>query len=291
MISYKVPYVFQESDCLLVPLLSCARDIQAPLPDPARCLWIRLEWCGGPCCHYRGEFMTSFTQLFSKRKLVWFISKSPVSLLTSGSANETGTLWPLKVFFFLQPHLVKLGRQLYSSHLMSECHPSEKGHAWVVSSRSECNMINSCPLGRNRQKPWTGFSWDKNRKWVEAYKQWQLQPGHFFFIRTGRYFLLKIQAENSTKGFAVGTEGCYQPATNLLKIWLVLKQVSIVLFLSFVLFLMTPLSQHFIQYWIPQMGYLKRHIWSGLLIGLCESYIGFTNLNLALIKVCARSDS
>lgn len=69
MISYRVPSVFQESACSLIPLLSCARDIQAPLPDPARCLWIRLEWCGGPCCHYRGEFMTSFSQLFSKRKL------------------------------------------------------------------------------------------------------------------------------------------------------------------------------------------------------------------------------
>lgn len=88
--------------------------------------------------------------------------------------------YDLSKLFFLQPHLVKLGRQLHSSHLMSECHPFSKEHAWVVSSRLECNMINLCPLGRNRQKPWTGFSCDKNRKWVEAYKQWQLQPGHFY---------------------------------------------------------------------------------------------------------------
>lgn len=187
------------------------------------------------------------------------ISKSPVSLLTSGSANETGTLWPLKVVFFY--NLIWLnsgGSCIPVISFLSVIHLKKNMPELFQTGQS----VTWSPLGRNRQKPWTGFSCDKNRKWVEAYKQWQLQPGHFF-IRTGQYFLLKIQAENSTKGFAVGTKGCYQHAKNLLKIWLVLKHVSIVLFLYFFIFLMTPLSQHFIQYWIPQMGYLKRYIWSG----------------------------
>lgn len=43
-----------------VPFLSRARDIQAALPDIARHLWIRLEWSGGPCCHYRGTILMFF---------------------------------------------------------------------------------------------------------------------------------------------------------------------------------------------------------------------------------------
>lgn len=62
MESYFKTFLFFVLPQFPVPFLSRARDIQAALPDIARHLWIRLEWSGGPCCHYRGTILMVFLQ-------------------------------------------------------------------------------------------------------------------------------------------------------------------------------------------------------------------------------------
>lgn len=102
------------------------------------------------------------TFLFAEACVIW---KSPGSLITSGSSNETGTPRTLKFLFY-------------------NLHQLRGSWVPVISSPSFTHLSETCLIlvrwGENGKNLEQGLVVTKNRKWVEAYKQWQLQPRQFY---------------------------------------------------------------------------------------------------------------